>query len=183
MTACVLFLSNCSSSKYDRGEQIIEWINVQQRDSLYAVMGDDFSLTMSDLSQNQHKGAIYFLDEYLPIVKFMQGKMKIKGKQYKKEKRSEFYKFDVEFHSLYNKYLDTDIYKETVKMEFINNKLIDLDFDTTQGHRQQEKRFQEKFDRFREWMKTTHPEENIFNLFEERDPLYIERMKEYKKAN
>lgn len=182
-------MQSCSSKKPNRGEQIIEWINEQQKDSLRAWLGEEFTLTLKDRVREPIKDANFFLGEFMEVEKFMHGKSKITRSKYQEENkggyRSEFYTVYTDHSNLFQEYLGINPYKGIITIEIEQGKISAITIGEEKGKTSdmEYKTKEKKFNQLRDWMKKKYPEEDFINLLSKRDELAIKRLEEYKRDN
>lgn len=181
----MLLLQSCSSRKVNRGEQVIDWINEGQNDSLRANLHADFSFELRDAPSDKFKNADFFLGEFMQNQKFLEGKYKINKLEYESGAEDghpiDIYQIHATYNNIYQKYLGIGPNERLIKMEFYEGKMVFMSTGSTD--KDQSRAFMEKLQEFESWMKKNHPGEDLSQLMKKQDKLFVERMKEFKKDN
>lgn len=168
----VFSLTACVQKKLSPAEKYIEFLNNYQKDSLDALLTDDFVQRRTFVKFSNDKASL--LNWYIPYSQAVDGKFEILEVISDNEPKQ----FLVKDISEYFRYLKIDYPKWKLIISSKGNKVSEVVIDTTKSYQKYISQLKKKDEQFRNWLKTNHPNEELSHIQLKRD-IFLKRLKEF----
>jgi hypothetical protein len=168
----VFSLSACAQKKLSPAEKYIEFLNNYQKDSLDALLTDDFVQRRTFAKFSNNKTSL--LNWYIPYSQAVDGKYEILEVISDKEPQQ----FLVKDISEYFRYLKIDYPQWKLIISTKGNKVTEVVIDTTETYQKYIKEVKLKDEHFRNWLKKKYPDDDMNDIQLKRE-IFLKRLKEF----